>query len=83
MERYILFAAGAIARVLSVLAAYYSDWLFNRLLDGADAGLGFLDDVREFLSELVGVVAQRISGRRVHGYDREYDEGYRPGLFAG
>lgn len=83
MERFLWFAVGAFARVLSMVAAYYSDWLFDRLLDGAEAGLDFMADVREFFDALVGVIVQRITGRRVHGYDREYDEGYRPGLFAG
>lgn len=83
MERFCWFAVGAFARFLSMVAAYYSDWLFERLLDGAEAGLDFAADVREFFDALVGVIVQRITGRRGRGYEREYDEGLRPGLFAG
>lgn len=42
MERFALFAVGSLARLLCALAAFYSDWLFNRLLDGADAAIEIL-----------------------------------------
>lgn len=80
MERFTLFAAGSFARLLSALAAFYSDWLFNRLLDGADAGIDLVSDVIEFGHWLVGMIAQRVCGQRGH---RQFDtDGWQPELFA-
>lgn len=80
MERFTLFAAGSLARLLSALAAFYSDWLFNRLLDGADAGIDFVSDVIEFGHWLVGMIAQRVCGQRGRGHI-DLDD-WQPELFS-
>lgn len=80
MNHIVIFTAGSIARLVSALAAYYADWLFAKLIDGADAGLEFLTDLYEFGCWLMELLSERLCGRQAQALRVRADEWER-GLF--
>jgi len=63
MNKWLIFATGLLARLVAVVAEFYSDWLLNKLASGGEALWDFYDDVRDFADWLIEVVAGRCCGR--------------------
>ena len=66
MNPFLTFLAAMASRALGTLAMSYSQWLFEKLLDGADFGLGLVADAWHFLEYLYQMVAHQVSDR--HSY---------------
>ena len=62
MPRYLWFGLGILARAASLVAALYSDWILNKLVEGAEATLDFLEDFWEFCRWAIDELVGRLSG---------------------
>jgi hypothetical protein len=82
MRPFVTLALGLLAKALSVVAAYYSDWLMEKLAHGFDASFTFFQDFKRFWHRLLTMVACQLGSR--HGQlDDEYEnEEWRPELFG-
>lgn len=69
---------GALAHVLSVVIAQYSEWLFSKVLRG-EPGIPFLDDLCDFVRWLLEGLAEQFSGRQ--RATRRYDD-YEPSYYG-
>ena len=62
MPRYLWFGLSILARTVSVVAALYSDWIWHKLVQGAEATIDFLQDLCDFGHWLAEELAGRWSG---------------------
>jgi hypothetical protein len=69
MHRYVWFGLGILARVIGLTADLYSAWIWNKLAEGAEATLDFLEDLWEFGKWALDELANRWNG------------GYPPSLY--
>jgi len=82
MRFFSTFALGLLARAVSILAAYYCEWLMHKLSHGSDAGFDFLRDLWQFCRRLMAVLAEQICGRPAQRFARYEEEEYEPELFG-
>jgi len=59
MKHVLVFAAGVVSHVVSMLAARYAEWLLAKIADGVDSGFDFLEDLPDFGHWLMRGVARR------------------------
>jgi hypothetical protein len=71
MSRYLMFGLGILARVVSVLADCYSDWIWRQLAEGVEATFDVIADFWEFSCW----VSEELIGRWC-GYNRSYELNY-------
>lgn len=82
MQRFILLGLAALARALSVTLDQYGDWLFERLVDGADSALDLAHDMWQFASALVTALAERLLGRSSSGVRRRDGDDWQPSYYG-
>lgn len=63
MNRFLVLAAGFLARLCGTVARLYADWLFRKLVDGVEAGADFFSDAVEFCQALLVELAEQLGGR--------------------
>jgi hypothetical protein len=73
MSQTMSFFIGMLARLVSLLASHYADWLLHKVAEGTDEVIGFLCEVREFAQWLVGALAEQLCGRRQRSYDGHWE----------
>jgi hypothetical protein len=81
MPPCIKFSIAVLARTLGLVAEHFAQWLFHQVSEGAEYGLGFLDDVWEFGQALLRMLAEQFGGRSRRRYD-EYGDDLHPGLYT-
>lgn len=64
MPRIFWFGLGVLARAVSIVAGLYSDWIWNKLVEGAEFAVDFAQDFWEFACWAVDELAGYLSGRR-------------------
>ena len=64
MSPTLSFLVGMVARLISLILANYSDWLLQKVTEGTDEVVGFLDELREFGQWLVNAIAEQFCGRQ-------------------
>lgn len=62
MAKVLLFAVGTFARLVSIIADLYGDWVLGKIPQGADYGFDWLRDLPLFGEWLVEVLADRWCG---------------------
>lgn len=62
MNHWLIFGAGVLARLVSVAAELYSDWLLAKLRDGGRAMHNFVDDLFAFGEWVISLLAHRWAG---------------------
>ncbi len=80
MSPFLKFTLGMLARTLGLVAEHFAKWLFHQVSDGAQYGLGFLDDLWEFGQALVRMLAEQFGGRSRHR-DADYGDDLHAGLY--
>lgn len=64
MPRIFWFGLGVLARALSIAAGLYSDWVWNKLVEGAEFAVDFAQDFRGFACWAIDELAGYLSGRQ-------------------
>lgn len=77
MRQFTTFTIGLLARLVSIIATLYGDWLLRKILAGTEH-FDFLRDLKRFFRWLLTRLADWLCGRR-SGYE---DDGYEAELFA-
>jgi hypothetical protein len=62
MPQAVVLAAALLARGVAVLALTYSDWLFEVLLEGAQAGYCVLTDLWQYIDYLRASLTKQFIG---------------------
>ena len=64
MPRIFWFGLGVLARAVSIVAGLYSDWVWNKLVEGAEFAVDFAQDFWDFAYWAVDELAGYLSGRQ-------------------